>query len=131
MRVAFLLAVFATTAYAEVTLESCLGKAITTSEISVCYGQESERQDAKLKVAMDDAIRLWAYSREFESNGWSKEQIDGLKRNLRNSQIAWNEYRNAWCHFRADTINGTGSAIMFSQCLIQMNTNRLSEIASR
>jgi uncharacterized protein YecT (DUF1311 family) len=117
-------------AHAAKPLESCVDTAKNTPELTACYGQESERQDKRLKDAMDEEVRKWTFSREFESDGWSKEQLAGLRRSLRQSQIEWNKYRNTWCHYRADTMNGSGSAIAFPQCMIEMTKQRLAEMAS-
>ena len=125
-----LLIFFATGVHAAQPLESCVETAKNSPELSACYGQESERQDKQLKVAVEEDVRKWAYNREFENNGWSREQLAELRRNLRQSQIEWEKYRNTWCRYRSNTMNGSGSATVFLQCMIEMAKQRLSELAS-
>lgn len=131
MRLAFLLVVLiATSSYAEEPLDLCTEAARNSPEVYACLGQESERLDQRLKIAIDEKLRGLTYSREFENDGWSQEGLASLRRNLRQSQIEWKKYRNAWCHYRADTMNGSGSAGMFSTCMIDMTKERLSAVAS-
>lgn len=129
MRQILYLLLFCASAVGAVELEKCKNAANGQQGLTGCYAEEFDRMDKALTKVHQEMVKSFVFSKEFADDGWSKSQIDSRRKQLTLSHLRWKQYREAWCRFQADSMNGSGSGLMFVDCEIQMTMQRIKEIS--
>jgi uncharacterized protein YecT (DUF1311 family) len=129
MRYTLYFLLFCATTVGAVELEKCQSAANGQQGITGCYGEEFERMDKDLNKVHQEMMKSLVFSKALKDDGWSKSQIDSRRKQLLLSDLRWKQYREAWCRFKADSMNGSGSALTFVDCEIQMTIQRMEEIS--
>lgn len=86
-----------------------------TASMSICIGEETERQDALLNKRYKKMIALLS---------------DERKEALKDAQRAWIKYRDTNCNWYNDPNGGTSAGISASQCYLNMTVSRLIEMGT-
>lgn len=108
-------------------LEVCLSS--PSSNENGCYAEEMTRQEKTLETAFRQKLRSITYDKAAMEEGWSKQQFSEMRKQLSLSQAEWKKYTEAWCRYQAETMNGTGSPAVYTQCKAQMINARLKQIS--
>lgn len=84
-----------------------------TASLSICMGEEIDRQDALLNKSYKRMISFLS---------------DDRKKALKDAQRAWIKYRDANCNWYNDPDGGTSAGISAQQCYLNMTVSRLTEM---
>ena len=104
----------------------CYGRANTSHETAVCAAKEGERLDKELNAVYRQALTS-IDQREDLPEGMRT----GVKKTLRDAQRRWIDFRKLDCQAFSDSINGTGHAIGFHQCMNAHTEARIQQLRER
>lgn len=110
-----------------VELRQCLEDTnnIYTHEKGICIVREVERKDAEIKKVINRKTK-WIFSKD--NVGPSPELRKVQARELRESQNSWLAYRESWCRFVADMIDGTSRPLEYVDCKLKLTIIRLADL---